>query len=1227
MLLLFIISFGYAGAQHTPADGQYFQAADDLPEQRQALLDILQAVGMSSDIAYANSSLTGLGYPGMSQWAAANVSYCLWWGVTCCGQTLTEELAICEAASGSWYSISALELPAVGLKGTLPDVFALLPDLQVLDISYNRGLQGTLPNSLGKLPFLWQLNNEGTQMACNATTEQPQPCPLPAWLQQQPNTFYYDHSGLECPVITFTAQRQKADKLARVYRGAPQPEVIISDLYYDRTDCLLSVPGQPGMLGETDNGSLSQAVLVIVILVPSLAVSVGLVLLSVALMRYLRYLKRSHDAIHLTEAWKRRNAPGIISDGNDRVLREVTLVVTDVEGSTELWEWDYAVMTLAQEVHDSVMRSLIGRYCGYEVTTEGDSFTIAFHDAFDAVCWSLAMQQAMLEADWPQALLSHEKAGVVYSSAADSSRPGQLLFRGLRVRVAVSTGIPSMVYAHELTNTLMYAGPVTDMVAALSDLPAGGQVLLGPHSFSSIASRLAELGVRLMLTEGEAAGAAGVAVLGSSKQQQLDDGRLLPGQAAGSSGSATSGSSRDGPFANGAHLLGQQQQQQHSHRLQHQQHSTQRHKHGSHQTELPGSTAAAAAAGSAASPHGAAGDAHHADEAAAAAGGGWLHWLWPASQTRRRSVDAISTSSALPFAARLFSSSTGSGNRLAGTSSVELQDLEAAAAAPGGTKPKDTSTLAVATLLKSGASPAAAAAAAIQDNEHIPMVIDLGSHWMDGLGSSAVLGSPAIALQGVRLTQIVTRRLAPRAAHFPALATQRQIYPSYFQAPSAADALLPDGLVFKREILPVVTVAFCAPEGMRALEASCGRAAKQAREMFCSAVRTSLSACRGYECQEKDGIFMLAFGDTGDALEWGCLLHMVLMCVHWAPEVLASAAGREVYGEHGELLFRGIRARVGIYKGSITRIIPHRATGRADYFGPPVNRAARFLAASAPGQILAERGLVEECMAAWGAADKQAALQMRAMQAQASFHSSCGYSSIGGTSKHGSIAAAAAAALNSPGQVSGPEGLTGALPLEALPALRLGKMNKAQQSFILQAITNQQAQRSAAPQRVPLHIQLHDQGTWTFKGISGAHPVVLLLPSRLAGRLAHTPAKKSSKAVCVQPAQGLLAELWVEVVNLDTILLDPGVLLSAGGVAAAAAGGMTSGGAAATPTAGGASTHGAAASTGAVGGGSAHAGAAAAAAVWPAQQQQQQDREHAAAGGPASSVLGPTGGY
>lgn len=61
------------------------------------------------------------------------------------------------------------------------------------------------------------------------------------------------------------------------------------------------------------------------------------------------------------ENWKRRHPPGLISDGNDRVLREVTVAVTDVEGSTELWEWGAEVMNVAQEVHDNVMRELISK--------------------------------------------------------------------------------------------------------------------------------------------------------------------------------------------------------------------------------------------------------------------------------------------------------------------------------------------------------------------------------------------------------------------------------------------------------------------------------------------------------------------------------------------------------------------------------------------------------------------------------------------------------------------------------------------------------------------------------------------------------------------------------------------------------------------------------------------------------------------------------------------------
>jgi hypothetical protein len=57
------------------------------------------------------------------------------------------------------------------------------------------------------------------------------------------------------------------------------------------------------------------------------------------------------------------------------------------------------------------------------------------------------------------------------------------------------------------------------------------------------------------------------------------------------------------------------------------------------------------------------------------------------------------------------------------------------------------------------------------------MVIDLGSHWLDGINGHAALpgGNATAALQGIRLTQISTRQLSPRAAHFPPLATARQV--------------------------------------------------------------------------------------------------------------------------------------------------------------------------------------------------------------------------------------------------------------------------------------------------------------------------------------------------------------------------------------------------------------------------------------------------------------------
>ena len=63
----------------------------------------------------------------------------------------------------------------------------------------------------------------------------------------------------------------------------------------------------------------------------------------------------------------------------------LTLVCTDVEGSTELWEWDTAAMLQAVAAHDRAMRGLMVVHHGYEVWTEGDAFLVAFHGYVEAL--------------------------------------------------------------------------------------------------------------------------------------------------------------------------------------------------------------------------------------------------------------------------------------------------------------------------------------------------------------------------------------------------------------------------------------------------------------------------------------------------------------------------------------------------------------------------------------------------------------------------------------------------------------------------------------------------------------------------------------------------------------------------------------------------------------------------------------------------------------------------
>ena len=67
------------------------------------------------------------------------------------------------------------------------------------------------------------------------------------------------------------------------------------------------------------------------------------------------------------------------------------------------------------------------------------------------------------------------------------------------------------------------------------------------------------------------------------------------------------------------------------------------------------------------------------------------------------------------------------------------------------------------------------------------------------------------------------------------------------------------------------------------------------------------------------------------------------------PSVLELPGCEEEQDMHGSMVFRGPKVKMGIYGGVPTRVLPHNTTGRADYFGPLVNRSARLCHAAARG--------------------------------------------------------------------------------------------------------------------------------------------------------------------------------------------------------------------------------------------------------------------------------------
>jgi predicted ATPase/class 3 adenylate cyclase len=138
----------------------------------------------------------------------------------------------------------------------------------------------------------------------------------------------------------------------------------------------------------------------------------------------------------------------------------VTLLFTDVEGSTRLWEAEPELMAQALRRHDEMLRRAIGQAGGYVFKTVGDAFCAAFATPQAALEAAVDAQRALTAEQWP------------------TGRP-------IRVRMSLHTGV-----CEERDND--YFGPVVNRAARLEALAHGGQVLVSGATAELLSESLPE---------------------------------------------------------------------------------------------------------------------------------------------------------------------------------------------------------------------------------------------------------------------------------------------------------------------------------------------------------------------------------------------------------------------------------------------------------------------------------------------------------------------------------------------------------------------------------------------------------------------------------------------------------------------------------------------------------------------------------------------------------------
>lgn len=143
----------------------------------------------------------------------------------------------------------------------------------------------------------------------------------------------------------------------------------------------------------------------------------------------------------------------------------VTLMFTDIEGSTQLWE-DPERMQTALDRHDGIVRQEVTKAGGVVVKSEGDSFFVAFSSSVRAVTCAIAIERRLRLEEW------------------ETASP-------IAVRIGIHSGDLEPRHGD-------YLGPTVNLAARVMQAAHGGQILVSgvsadlvrPHTGADFSCRL-----------------------------------------------------------------------------------------------------------------------------------------------------------------------------------------------------------------------------------------------------------------------------------------------------------------------------------------------------------------------------------------------------------------------------------------------------------------------------------------------------------------------------------------------------------------------------------------------------------------------------------------------------------------------------------------------------------------------------------------------------------------